>query len=111
MGFPSHVLQRRFGGWARRSSFILGKLDSANALLQKHGITVVSGDLSLVRDRTGNVYRIEKYCYSTPRNMKSAATEESVASRSLDPASHVANEMENNKFRFRVGAVCDEGDL
>ena len=43
--------------------------------------------------------------------MKSVATEESVASRSLDPASHVANEMENNKFRFRVGAVCDEGDL
>ncbi|OAO16980.1 Ubiquitin domain-containing protein [Blastocystis sp. ATCC 50177/Nand II] len=71
-----------------------GKLDSANALLQKHGITVVSGDLSLVRDRTGNVYRIEKYCYSTPRNMKSVATEESVAT----------NEMENNKFRFRVGA-------
>ena len=111
MGFSSHVLQRRFGGWARRSSFSLGKLDSANALLQKHGITVVSGDLSLVRDRAGNVYRIEKYCYSTPRNMKSAATEESVAGRSMDPASHVANETENNKFRFRVGAVWDGRDL
>ena len=59
-----------------RSSFILGKLDSANALLQKHGITVVSGDLSLVRDRTGNVYRIEKYCYSTPSNLMKGVIEE-----------------------------------
>ena len=62
-------------------------------------------------DEEGLQYSIEKYCYSTPRNMKSAATEESVASRSLDPVSRVANETENNKFRFRVGAVCDEGDL
>lgn len=94
-----------------RFSFSLGKLDSANAILQKHGITVVSGDLSLVRDRTGNVYRIEKYCYSTPRNMKSAATEESVACTALHAASCIANETENNKFRFRVGAVWDEGEL
>ena len=104
MEFAAGLLQRFLGGFRRSSSLSLGKIDSANAILQKHGITVVSGDLSLVKDRERNVYKIEKYCYSTPRNVKSAASEESAARSPVSSPLRVASE-ENNKFRFRVGAV------
>ena len=74
---------------------------------EEHGITVVSGDLSLVRDRNGTVYKIEKYCYSKPRNLITEGTEGTAETGTcLSASSPPETKEENNKFRFRVGAVC-----
>ena len=71
----SHVLRSFPRRYASFRFSTLEKLERANALLQEHGITVVSGNLSLVRDRNGTVYKIEKYCYSKPRNLVTEGNE------------------------------------
>ena len=103
----SHLLRSFPRRYASFRCSILEKLERANNLLQEHGISVVSGDLSLVRDRNGAVYKIEKYCYSKPRNLITEGTEGTAETGTcLSAPSPPETKEENNKFRFRVGAVC-----
>ena len=50
--------------------YCIGDIDSANDSLRLHGLTVISGDLCVVKDKDGFVYNIERYCFSTPRNVE-----------------------------------------
>ena len=48
----------------------VGDIDAANESLRLNGLTVISGDLCVVKDKDGFVYNIERYCFSTPRNVE-----------------------------------------
>ena len=50
--------------------YCLGDIDAANDSLRLHGLTVISGDLCVVKDKDGFIYNIERYCFSTPRNVE-----------------------------------------
>ncbi|CBK24033.2 uncharacterized protein [Blastocystis hominis] len=66
-------------------------IDAANDSLRLHGLTVISGDLCVVKDKDGFVYNIERYCFSTPRNVELKLT-------------LPTSETQNHRFRFRIGA-------
>ena len=61
-------------------TLFLGNVEEVNEILSKLKITVISGELSLVKDEEGNTYSIEKFCYSNPSNLK---IEESLSEMSI----------------------------
>lgn len=48
----------------------LDDIDAANDSLRLNELTVISGDLCVVKDKDGNIYNIERYCFSTPSNIE-----------------------------------------
>lgn len=76
LGRPSPVLQRLLAGYARKGDSTAGDYQKANTLFRDAKLQATNHDLSEVVDEEGQVYSVEKFCYSNPSNMMVGHVEE-----------------------------------
>ena len=76
LGRPSPVLQCLLAGYVQRRNSTTGDYQKANALFRDAKLQAVNHDLSEVVDEEGQVYSVEKFCYSNPSNMMVGRVEE-----------------------------------
>lgn len=76
MGSTQALLWSMYHRYIWLFTFTIGDYDKANVMFTEAHLKAPNHDLSECIDEEGQVYKIEKYCYSTPSNLIVGVVEE-----------------------------------